>query len=180
MTYFKWQDKHVKFLKENANGNNSEDLTQSFNNRFGTNQSKSSLKSKMYQIGIKFNNNTGRFKKGNHPYNTYAIGTKSIDKDGYVIIKYSNSKGDYNKNWKLYHHYLWEQKYGKIPEGHVVIFLNGDNRDFRIKNLYCVERGVWLKVINDDMRFDNPELVESAIHLSKLMIKQKNIEKRRR
>lgn len=63
MTYFKWQDKHVKFLKENANGNNSEDLTQSFNNRFGTNQSKSSLKSKMYQIGIKFNNNTGRFKK---------------------------------------------------------------------------------------------------------------------
>lgn len=178
MTYFKWQDEHIKFLKENANDNTLECLTQYFNDRFETNRTKASLKSKMYKSGIKLNNNTGRFKKGENTYNTHKIGHKSVDNDGYVIIKHSNSNKGHSKNWKLYHHYLWEQEHGKIPENHVIIFLNGNKRDFRMENLFCVEWKTWLKVINNDMRFDDPELVKSAIHLCRLMLKQKKIEKR--
>ena len=33
------------------------------------------------------------------------------------------------------------------------------------------------KVVNNNMRFDDPELVESAIHLGRLMLKQKKLEK---
>ena len=77
----------------------------------------------------------------------------------------------------MYHHYLWEREYGNIPNKHVVIFLNGNKRDFRIENLYCVEQSVWQKVVNNNMRFDDPELVESAIHLGRLMLKQKKLEK---
>ncbi|MCH4489306.1 HNH endonuclease signature motif containing protein [Staphylococcus haemolyticus] len=180
MARLKWEQKHIDFLKRNADGNNSEKLTKAFNKKFGTNQSKASLKCQMYANGIKFNTNIGGFQKGQRSHNTYPIGAKSVDKDGFVIYKHSNSGGHHSKNWKLYHHFLWEQEYGKIPEKHVVIFLNGDNRDFRIENLFCVERGVWLKVIYNNMRFDDPELVGSAIHLGRLMLKQKKLEKRRR
>ena len=51
----------------------------------------------MYANGIKFNTNTGGFQKGQRSHNTYPIGAKSVDKDGFVIYKHSNSGGHHSK-----------------------------------------------------------------------------------
>ena len=57
------------------------------------------------------------------------IGTE-IEKDGYILIKIDNQIRNKHSNWKYKHHYIWEQKNGKIPKNHRVIFLDGNNRNF--------------------------------------------------
>lgn len=52
-----------------------------------------------------------------------------ISKRGYWVI-YLPQIG-----WKKYHQYVWEQNYGKIPEGMVVHHINLDRLDNRIENL---------------------------------------------
>ena len=60
------------------------------------------------------------FKKGNLPFNTQPVGTinKRQDTNGkfYSYIKIAHS------NWQLLNRYLWEQNFGKIPPGMIVIF----------------------------------------------------------
>lgn len=79
------------------------------------------------------------FKKGNEPYNTKSDGELSIRskktgdrEETYVFIRISKGV------WELYHRYLWEQKHGKIPEGMMVAFKNGNVLDCRIENLELI------------------------------------------
>ena len=39
------------------------------------------------------------------------------------------------------HRYIWEQAYGKLPEGWVIHHLNGEKKDNRIENLMAMPRG---------------------------------------
>lgn len=101
----------------------------------------------------------GRFKKGQIPWNKgkryklenhtnvtsfksaekhpryRPIGSTRVDKDNYIIIKTADNK------WQPKHRYLWEQHYKKrVPNGHVVLFGDGNNRNFKIENLLLISR----------------------------------------
>lgn len=66
------------------------------------------------------------FKKGHRPQNTLFDGAVTIrrhNKRGtppYMWIRLGHAK------WQMYHVYRWEQKNGPVPEGHVVVFRDGD------------------------------------------------------
>lgn len=72
------------------------------------------------------------FKKGHEPHNIKFDGYERITKDGYVEIRIEKAK------FKLKHRYIWEQKYGSVPKGHVIIFKDGNNRNFDINNLKMI------------------------------------------
>ena len=62
-------------------------------------------------------------------------------------MKYNNIEFDgpsteeqFKLNWMEKQRYIWEQVHGPIPKGHVVVFLDGNNRNFDIDNLYCMDR----------------------------------------
>lgn len=74
-----------------------------------------------------------RFKKGIVPHNTVPIGFERISKDGYIEVKYKED--NCRTNFKLKHHLVYEENFGKIPEGCVVYFLDGNKRNFSPENL---------------------------------------------
>lgn len=78
-----------------------------------------------------------RFKKGQIPPNQVPIGSLTHDKDGYLKIKVSDGSTKKDR-WKFVHRKLWEEHHGKIPEGHIVAFRNGDKTDIRIENLELI------------------------------------------
>ena len=78
------------------------------------------------------------FKKGSVPSNTQPVGTinKRQDTNGkfYSYIKVAN------QNWQLLNRYLWEQNFGKIPPGMIVIFKDNNEDNFEISNLELISK----------------------------------------
>ena len=78
------------------------------------------------------------FKKGSVPSNTQPVGTinKRKDTNGkfYSYIKVAN------QNWQLLNRYLWEQNFGKIPPGMIVIFKDNNEDNFEISNLELISK----------------------------------------
>ena len=78
------------------------------------------------------------FKRGNKPHNTKPNGTINIraDKSGrlYQYIKIKDCQ------WELLQRYVWTQANGEIPQGSVVIFLDGNYLNCDISNLQVISR----------------------------------------
>lgn len=82
--------------------------------------------------------NRTNFKKGHIPHNSNPQGNGAI-------VSRKDSSGKYYKFirvkkgvWELYHRYLWEQKNGKIPEKHLVVFKDGNTENVTIENLELI------------------------------------------
>lgn len=84
------------------------------------------------------NANRTSFKKGHKPHSHVPVGSESVKKqdDDLVYVKIAEP----NK-WQSKHSLLWEKHHGKkVPKGHVVIFADGDRRNFELDNLVLVTR----------------------------------------
>ena len=89
----------------------------------------------MSKEGIASSSRT-RFKQGHKPHNAKPIGYERIDqKDGYVFIKVSDGK-----RMVLKHRYVWEQHNGKVPDGYVIAFRDGNRQNCDIGNLFLLSR----------------------------------------
>lgn len=73
------------------------------------------------------------FKSGHKPYNTGKNGDIRWRKvPGYYFIRIDENL------WEFYHRYLWSKKYGPVPEGCNIIFIDGNRRNCRLENLKCI------------------------------------------
>jgi HNH endonuclease len=88
----------------------------------------------MSQEGIE-KTKASRFQKGSKPHNTVEIGTEIVDKDGYLKIKIANPN-----RWMYVHRLIWMKEHGAIPRTHIVVFKDGDNRNFELSNLQLISR----------------------------------------
>lgn len=87
-------------------------------------------------------------------------------KKGFVRIKVAEP----NK-WMQLQRYIWEQAHpGESAEGKVVIFLDGDTRNFDVDNLECITRGE-LCAMNNIGNNDNLTKEERLLLLDKARIK---------
>jgi hypothetical protein len=82
----------------------------------------------------------GWFKPGHRPANFQPVGSERVNKDGHVEVRIRNPSGKLWKNWKAKHRMIWEKAHGKIPRGHIVIFADGNRRNFALDNLLLVSR----------------------------------------
>ena len=78
---------------------------------------------------------TGWYKKGNIPLNHKEIGHERVTRDGFIIVKVAEPDVFVHK-----HRVIWEQHNGKIPEGMIVTFKDGNKRNFDISNLQLMTR----------------------------------------
>lgn len=69
----------------------------------------------------------------------------------------------YRDCWERKHKYVWEQAYGKIPEGHVLLFLDGDVRNCALENLYCTTNAIRAMMSRYKWHFENAEAKKTAI-----------------
>lgn len=107
------------------------------------------------------------FKKGNIPPNRREIGEERITKDGYVVVKVRDGK--LNKNWELKHRLMYEKYNGKIPEGHKVIFADGNKRNFDKDNLIAVSNSQELILNRRNLIFEEQELTKSGVLIAKVI-----------
>lgn len=73
------------------------------------------------------------FKKGQPPRNAKPIGYERLGKDDYIEIKTA-------QGFRSKHRAIWEAKFGPVPKSHIVIFRDGDKRNFDIDNLELISR----------------------------------------
>jgi hypothetical protein len=59
------------------------------------------------------------------PHNTREIGSLKISKDGTLLQKVSNDKGNNSKRWRGVHELVWIAANGPLPPGHIVVFKPG-------------------------------------------------------
>lgn len=90
------------------------------------------------------------FKKGQRGINYVPVGTIRTRKEKgkpRQFIKVSDPN-----IWEYYAVYLWEQKYGKIPQGYVIHHINKNRLDDRIENLVCVSRSEHINIHRKDLK----------------------------
>ena len=118
--------------------------------------------------------NVTSFKKGQKPHNYKPVGSERITKDGYCEIKVS----DTGRRWRPKHVLIYEKHHGKVPKGSVVIFLDGDKRNFDIDNLHLVTRGQLAMLNKNNLIQKDADLTKTAINVVDLMKKISAMEKK--
>ena len=119
--------------------------------------------------------NTGRY--GQRDKEQLPVGTERICQ-GIIYVKVKNvpsgSKGSIitcrkPPYWLPKHRKVWEDHYGKVPDGFMVVFLDQDKRNFDINNLCCIKRSI-VGVMNKNKWFtSNPTNTLTAIRYCELM-----------
>lgn len=181
-----------KFIRDNHKGTGHQAMANLLNKTFGTNYTKQQMKN--YYARFKLNSGlTGQFvkgcepwnkgmsktwkggeetqfKKGNIPHNRVPIGTERVDaKDGYIYVKIQD--GHLNRNWKQKHVLIWEQHNGSVPEGHCIIFGDGNKRNFDINNLICVSRKQLARLNQNGLIQNDADLTRTGIIIADMIAK---------
>lgn len=96
------------------------------------------------------------------------IGSFREDSNGYIRIKVANRK------WMLYHRYLWEKHYNKkLPQDMIIVFLDGNRRNFNIENLAAITRAEHLYITDHRLRFSDAQLSKTGTLIAKVAVKAK-------
>ena len=175
-----YSQKIIDFIRINYKGISTKELTEKINTKFQTYYTERQIL--YYKKNHKLNSGlTGRFekghvpdnkgkkkywvggeatqfKKGNIPVNYRPIGSERITVDGYIEIKVA----DPNK-WKLKHRIIWENTNGKIPEGSIIIFLDGNSLNLDIENLKCITKAQNARLNQMNLNGTGKESVELAL-----------------
>lgn len=118
--------------------------------------------------------NRTSFRAGHTPHNTRHLWHERVNVNGYVEIQVpeTNPHTGYKHRYRHKHVWIWEQLHGsKVPAGHVVIFKDGDSRNFDHDNLVLVTRSELLVMNLHDYKDAPDELKPSIMALAKVEAK---------
>ncbi len=108
---------------------------------------------------------------------TYKIGDEMIADNGHVYVKTNYARSMETRTshpareaFKPKGRMIWEEKYGKIPEGYQITFLDGDKTNCDIDNLKLIPLSIAGSMSkNGFWNIKNPELKETAIMYCQLL-----------
>ena len=109
------------------------------------------------------------FKPGSTPKNTDPVGTEKMLGDGFIWVKIDDKpKVKKKENWIQKHRKINEEAHGPIPEGHYVIFLDGDRTNFDIENLAVISKAENARLNQNHLRFNDAELTKTGINIARV------------
>jgi hypothetical protein len=178
---------HIKaFIAEHYTGVGPMDMTELLNNTFKTSYTVKQLKS--YYANNKINSaldgrfqkmhipankgqkgyhapgsEKGWFKKGNTPKNHRQVGSERVDVDGYTLVKTAEPNV-----WELKHKLIWEEKNGRVPEGHILTFLDGNKANITLDNLIIISMAESLEMNRSKLRSDNSEFTKTGVLIARI------------
>lgn len=131
------------------------------------------------QVSTFRSNNGLQTKAGGRPFAPRPIGSEII-RDGYVWVKITDDK-EWWENWRPKSAIVWEETSGcALPEGHRVLFVDGDKMNLDPDNLVAASREQIVKLNqlkSKGTRYHNREELEAllvTIALDKAIIDAKN------
>ena len=188
-----------QYVREHAAGVYNKDLADQVNEKFGTDFNAVSMGSFKNRLGVKsgidatfikgirrspatefkkghvpinkgtkgmFPNAGGatRYKKGHIPQNFRPVGSERCNVDGYWEVKVADPK-----TWKPKHVIVWEAANGPVPEGHCVIFLDGDKNHISLDNLALISRATNARRNQIGLHGNSSELGKIAVATAELL-----------
>lgn len=182
-----------EFVRDNSWGVSSAEMALMVNEKFGTDFSQTMMKQFRQRHGIKSGatgwfrkdnppGNKGRkqseycspeaiertkatqFKKGHRPVNEMPVGTIVVNSEGYKLRK-RQMKGGLWDRWEPLHRAVWEEHNGSIPKGMMVIFKDGNKLNCNIENLMLINHAENATLCKLGLRFEDPDLTETAVNL---------------
>lgn len=158
-----------KWLIENYNKfDNYTDLTTKLNNTFGKNKTVNSVRDKCTkQLKLKGIISQTSFKTG-HAQTQLPIGTVRKSTNGAVYVKVRDSSlsrqsGYREPYWVPIQKKVWVDRYGEVPDGKMVIFLDCNSNNIDISNLYCIDRKISAIMASNGWYSSNRDLTLAAI-----------------
>lgn len=108
------------------------------------------------------------FKPGHMPHNAVGkpVGYERVTPGGYVEVKVAErpSRPGIHDNFKLKHRLVWERANGcPVPEGCIIVFADGDRRNFEPENLVCMSMADHAVVAHERMPYYDRESCETAM-----------------
>ena len=167
------------FIIKNCKGIRKSELVELFNKEFGTDRSIWSIKKRMTRIGARnelllhkdthpaINNPNSiktRFKKGDKCRFAKPVGSERVKVDGYIEVKINQD------TWEKKHRVVYENAFGSLKQGEIILFLDGNKNNLDISNLAKVTNRELLKANMNNLLFDNKELTKTGLNIAKLMI----------
>lgn len=173
----------ISFLEIHIQGTSFRVLAEIFNTRFGCNKKWETIKSACCRRGMYNGVDTRRsigsipknsFLPGDIPKNYRPVGSEHIDSYGFVSIKTADPD-----HWRLKHHVVWEQKNGALPKGSIVIFADGDKRNFTPDNLIALTRSEFCYLREHKLLSDDAETNKTAVLIAKVAIRAVQLQPRK-
>lgn len=182
------------FIISHARENSQQELTNQMNAAFGLSLEKKQIAAYIKNHHI-YTGRTGRFSKGHvppnkgkhshnpgceatqfrpghQPANHRPVGSERVNVMGYVEIKAAEPK-----TWKMKHVVIWEAANGPVPDGHVIIFGDGNRLNFSVDNLILVSKRELLVLNRKGLIQNDTELTKSGTLVAQLIVKYADREK---
>jgi hypothetical protein len=157
-----FSDEEKEFIKKYYPDHGPEETTKKLNDMFHSNRTINSVKDVA-------NNRLGVFVSDSFINHMVKIGRKSKKsgsirketyKDGRIYYKMKSDNG----TWKMAGTVIWEKAHGLIPNGYRLIYLDGDNSNYELDNLYLATYRVAYQVVtNKHYQTGEPEITKSLI-----------------
>lgn len=174
----------LDWIKENVNEfENYKDMTIAFNERFNekrTEQGISNTVTKKLKLNKFFNSGqySNVYKKDELPVGTIrecGNGTTYIKVKllGNCRPKYTGYKEPY---WLPIQKKIYQDRYGEVSEDEMVIFLDCNNKNLNIENLYCINRKISVILAKNKWYSTDPNITKTGIYYAKLITKLINKE----
>lgn len=162
-----YNKEHDDFITNSYSNFGKITATDMFNEMFGQKRTIDSIEARAKKIGVKVTNER-RKQAGSEnsrikfDADKYKLGAIRIH-HGYTYIKVSDDISNHNRNWRLKHHVVYENNFGKIPKGYIVEFLDNDKTNFDPNNLVAIpwKYHGWLQ--GNLMKSSNPIVTQAGI-----------------
>lgn len=142
------------------------DVIEAFKERFGIELCRSQVSLFRAEYGLSKRASHGGGRK------RVPVGTERVSK-GYVLVKVADEATvpQSKDNWVPKHVHVWEVSNGrKLPEGHMVLFADGDRGNFDPGNLVAVERRLIGPMNQAGATWTNREELEACVALARLKV----------
>lgn len=162
-TKIKYEDDLIKIYLANIDKPVKE-ITKIFNEKHHTNYSKQGIEQLLNRLGY-CKKNYGH-KQGN-THNDLPLGTIRVTSNGFEIIKVKlgTKAKNYEDGFIRLSNYRYEQYYGKkVGPKEMVIFANGNNRDYRKENLVKITWSERLQ-LNQARAIGNEEYMRTMLEI---------------
>src|SRR5574344_209785 len=153
----KWTDEIKSYLYTRRREPSSA-IIDDLNNKFGTSFSIHAL------ISARTTYRLSEYRNSPRPSRARLIGSEQIKK-GYIRVKVAQPDV-----WKFKHVMIWEQAHNEtVKKYETVVFLDGNNRNFSVDNLYKLTRREILRMNSKGLFSHDPQ--ETMVHIA--LVKQR-------
>lgn len=168
-----FSDSEKAFIEQYAPGHSRKEILEAFSEKFEREDIELShiisfLKNHKISTG-----HSGRLTKG-HSLNQLPVGTETIWKQG--DYQYYGIKIAEPSVWKHKHIYRWEMEHGPIPDGMMLIFLDGNTLNPSLDNLMLISKRINVIMNKKKLPRGSREETLASISLARLIAGIRDVE----